>query len=466
MGNGLNSGEVIEQNLHGKGNTGMRYSRRKGVLGAWLGWVILFLLAFPALAEEELMLQPGEPLNLEQCLAIALKYHPTLRVSLATVEASKARIEQALANYYPQVSFNSAYTSSTYNFYGAGPFVIGQTYNWAFYDFFAIGPTLTQTIYDFGRTPNTVRINRENTKASEQDLITSKQTVVLNVKQAYFGLIQAHRIAKVAEDTVKQIQEHLDQARAFYRVGSVSEIDVTQAEVDLANGELALIRARNGLQVAQATLNNAMGLRESLSFPIEDALEFKKLEITLQEILQAAYEQRPEILQLKARQLSQEAAVKVAQASYYPILSGNTSYLYRGIHVNNLFWDMTIGATLSIPIFSGFSSPSQVAEARATLRNLKAQEEATRQNIRLESEQAYLSLKEAEEGVRVTEKALGQAQKKYSLATGRYRVGVGSPLEVTDAEVSLANARVNYIQSLAGYKIAEAKIEKAMGLVR
>jgi len=107
-----------------------------------------------------------------------------------------------------------------------------------------------------------------------------------------------------------------------------------------------------------------------------------------------------------------------------------------------------------------------VAEARANLRNLKAQEETTRQNIRLESEQAFLSLKEAEERVRVTEKALVQAKENFDLATGRYQVGVGSPLEVTDAEVSLANARVNNITALAAYKIAEARIEKAMGLVR
>ncbi len=444
----------------------MRYSWRKGYSWACLGWVLLFFLAWPAWGEDQSLPQPGNPLNLEQCLAIALKYHPTLLVSLATVEASKARIEQALANYYPQVNFNTAYSNSTYNSFGAGPFLVGKTHNWTFYDFYTVGPTLTQMIYDFGRTPNTVKITRENTKASEQDFITTKQTVVLNVKQAYFGLIQSHRLLKVAEDTVRQIQEHLNQAKAFFRAGTVPEIDVAQAEVDLANAELAQIRARNGLQVAQVTLNNAMGLRQDLSFPIEDTLEFKKSEITLQEILQAAYQQRPEILQLKARQLSQEATVKVAQASYYPLLSGNAGYLYRGIHPNDLYWDMTVGATLTIPIFSGFSSPNQVAEARATLKNLQAQEETTRQNIRLEAEQAYLSLKEAEESVRVSEKALAQAERKYGLATGRYRVGVGSPLEVTDAEVSLANARVNSIQSLAGYKIAEARIEKAMGSVR
>jgi hypothetical protein len=96
MGDGSSSEKTLEQNLHGKGNTGMRYSRRKGILCAWLGWVVLFLLACPALAEEELLLLPGKPLDLEQCLAIALKYHPALRVSLTSVEASSAKIEKAM----------------------------------------------------------------------------------------------------------------------------------------------------------------------------------------------------------------------------------------------------------------------------------------------------------------------------------------------------------------------------------
>lgn len=446
----------------------MTYPWRRGVLCKCLGLMILFLLACPAAAEEELLPPPGKPLNLEQCLAIALKYHPTLQASLSSIEALKAKVEQSLAAYYPQVNFNAAYNANTFNFIAVpGVAVRPPTYNWTFLDIFSMGPALTQTIYDFGRTRSNVRVNRENTRASEQDLVTNKQTVVLNVKQAYFGLIQAQRIVKVAEDTVKQVQDHLDQAKGFYQAGTRPKIDVTKAEVDLANAELALIQARNGLQVARVTLNNAMGLRESLSFPIEDTLDLKKLEITLQEILQAAYEQRPELLQIKARQLSQEATIKLAKASYYPILSGNATYLFRRVHIDlDMVWDAMIGATLTVPIFSGFSSPNQVAEARANLRNLKAQEETTRQNIRLESEQAFLSLKEAEERVRVTEKALVQAKENFDLATGRYQVGVGSPLEVTDAEVSLANARVNNITALAAYKIAEARIEKAMGLVR
>jgi outer membrane protein len=124
---------------------------------------------------------------------------------------------------------------------------------------------------------------------------------------------------------------------------------------------------------------------------------------------------------------------------------------------------MFFGATLSIPIFSGFSSPNQVSEQRANMKNLVSQEEALKLNIRLEAEQAYLSQKQATEQIRVTEKAVGQAQENYDLASGRYKVGVGSPLEITDAEVQLANAKANYIQALYNYKVAEAKIERATG---
>ncbi len=439
----------------------------------WLPWsslLTLFLLVCPALAQEELP-PPGKPLTLEQCVALALKYHPSLQAGQASVEASKARVEQALAAYYPQVNFNTSLNASTFNFVNVGGTTRAYTYNWTFTDIFSTGPTLNQNIYDFGRTSNTVKINRENTKASEQDLINTKQTVVVNVKQAYYGVLQTLRLIQVAEETVKQMQDHLAQAQGFYQAGTHPKIDVTKAEVDLANAQLALIQTRNNYQVAQVTLNNALGFRQDLTFAIEDILGFKQMEITPEQILKSAYEQRPEILKLKAQQRAQEATIKFNQAGYYPILSGNAQYLWRTNTIDRWYigpmtWDMILGATLSIPIFSGFLTPNQVAESRATLRNLQAQEEATRQNIRLEADQAYLSLKLAQEQIVVTEKTQIQAQENFELATGRYQVGVGSPLEVTDAETLLANAKANYVTALYNYKVAEAKIEKAMGLVK
>jgi outer membrane protein TolC len=210
-----------------------------------------------------------------------------------------------------------------------------------------------------------------------------------------------------------------------------------------------------------------MGLRQDLQYEIEDNLGYKPREITLAEILDTAYLKRPELIQFKALERGQEATIKLAKAGYYPILSGNASYLWRSTGFDETFyWDWFLGASLSFPLFSGFSTPAQIDQGKATLRSLQAQEENAKLNIRLQGEQAYLGLRLADEQIRVTEKAVVQAQENYELASGRYQVGVGSPLEITDAEVSLANARANYIQALYNYKIAGSRIENAMGTFR
>jgi outer membrane protein len=455
----------------------MRKMMTKGMAFWGLNLILLLFCASWVFAED-LLPAPGKPLTLDQVRAIALKFHPSLVANKETVIANKTVVEQALAAYYPQLNFNNSYTALTTNFSTspviaptggavALPSAAADRYRWTFTNIFSMGLVATQTIYDFGRTSNTVKINRENVASSQENVSITRLTVILNVDQAYYSVLQTKRLITVAEDTVKQTQEHLDQARGFYQAGTQPKIYVTNAEVALANAQLALIQTRNNYQVAQVTLNTAMGLREDLQYEIEDNLGYKPREITLAEILNTAYVKRPELIQFRALERGQEAAIKLAKASYYPILSGNASYLLRSTGFDDPFyWDMFLGASLSFPLFSGFSTPAQIDQGKATLRSLQAQEENTKLSIRLEGEQAYLGLKLADEQIRVTEKAVSQAQENYNLAAGRYQVGVGSPLEITDAEVSLANARANYIQALYNYKVAESRIEKAMGSFR
>lgn len=449
----------------------MTYPMTKTIIIFLIGLALWGLAPSSAWAQDELP-PPGQPLTLEQCIAIALKYQPSLRASAASIEASRARLEQSLASYYPQVNLNNSFSTATNNFSPvttSGALVTGgrNRYSWTFTDLTTSALTLNQNIYDFGRTANAVTVSKENIRASQEDFVITRQNVIFNVQQAYYNVLQTLRLIRVAEDTVNQNQQRLEQAQGFYQAGTRPKIDVTNAEVNLANAQLALIRTRNNYQVARATLNNALGLRQDLNFPIEDSLEFKRREITLDEILKKAYDQRPEIAQIKARQRAQEGTIKLAESGYYPTLSGNASYTYRtGDFNKDYYWDWFFGASINFPIFSGFSTPNQIAEGKATLRNLLAQEEIVKLAIRLEGEQAYLGLREADERTRVTERTIGQAQENFELASGRYQVGVGFPLEVTDAEVLLANARANYIQALADYRIAEARIDKAMGMFR
>jgi outer membrane protein TolC len=456
----------------------MKRMMTKG-MALW-GLSLIFLLSCASwVFAEELLPTPGKPLTLDQVRTIALKIHPSIVANKETVTANRTLVEQALAAYYPQLNFNNSITALTTNFStspavatptggaAALPVAAPDKYRLTFTDIYSTGFVATQTIWDFGRTSNTVKINRENVISSEENVSITRLTVVLNVDQAYYSVLQTKRLITVAEDTVKQTQEHLDQARGFYQAGTQPKIYVTNAEVAFANAELALIQARNNYQVAQVTLNTAIGLREDLQYEIEDSLGYKPRQITLEEILNTAYIKRPELLQFKALQRGQEATIKQAKAGYYPILSGNASYLFRSTGVDQPFyWDWFLGATLSFPLFAGFTTPAQIDQGKATLRSLQAQEENTKLSIRLQGEQAYLGLKVADEQIRVTEKAVVQAQENYDLASGRYQVGVGSPLEITDAEVSLATARANYIQALYNYKIAESKIENTMGTFR
>jgi len=227
-------------------------------------WLIILLLFWGlsnlALAEE-LLFQPGKPLTLDQVRVIALKFHPSLVASKETVLANKALVEQALAAYYPQVNLNNSYTAFTTNFsyfpiFNPAGGAIGvptpgpNRWSSTFTDVLNTGVTANQTIYDFGRTSNTVKINRENVKSSQEDVSITRQNVIMNVDQAYYGVLQTKRLTTVAEDTVKQTKEHLGQAQAFFRNGTTPKIDVTKAEVDLANAELAMIQARNNYLVA------------------------------------------------------------------------------------------------------------------------------------------------------------------------------------------------------------------------
>jgi len=430
----------------------------------YFGVTVLVFLFTPLAVWAQADLPPaGEPLSLEECIALALKYHPSLSAGRATVEAQKARVEQALAAYYPQIDFKTTYNTATANYSGSRT----PANSWNFNETFSTGPSLNQLIYDFGRTSHSVKINRENTTADELDLQAARQNIILNVRQTYYGVLQSLALIQVAQETLTQNQQRLTQAQGFYQAGTRSKIDVTKAEVDLANAQLALIRAKNSYLMARADLNNAIGLWEGLRFAVVETVDFNPVRVALEDILQSAYAHRPEMLQIKARLRSQEAAAELARSGHYPTLSGNVSHTWRSDEVSNdPAWDWSVGAALTIPIFSGFSTRSRIVEAKAQLRNLAAQEESLRQNIRLEAEQAYLNHNEALERIAVARKSMDQARENYDLASGRYKVGIGQPLEINDAEVLLANARANHINALYDFKIAEARIEKTMGLDR
>ncbi|PKL52458.1 MAG: TolC family protein [Nitrospira bacterium HGW-Nitrospira-1] len=426
-------------------------------------FLAVLIMIFPMVVNAEEIIQKGDVFTLEQCVEIALKRQPSILAAQANVDVYYARKGQAEAGYFPTVSASAGYRRYQPAMNTAGSDgVSGSSRRNSFWQY-STDVTLTQTIFDFRKTGGQVNIQRLNIDSAKADLRNIEEQVILNVKQAYYNVLRARRNLEVTVETVKQFQQHLERAKAFYEVGTRPKFDVTKAEVDLGNAQLNLISARNSLKITALILNNELGVPEAPEYQIEDNLSFVKYSIGLQKAIDRAYENRPELKSIVFKKKASEESVSLAKKGYFPVLTGNAGYSWSG----HQFHDgdgWSTGLTLSIPIFSGFSTKAQVAEARANLLVLTANEEALRQGVLLEVQQSFLNLTEAEERIAVAGLTVKQAQENFDIANGRYAAGVGNPIEVTDADVALSNAKTAFNQALYDYKVACASLEKAMGV--
>lgn len=418
--------------------------------------IIIFALWLPLTARAANTEDKIATYNLEQCIAMALEKHPSITASAGAIRANESKVGQAKANYYPQLNLSTGYQR-------IGP-ASPSSYSGSKdpYNQYSASVDLGMTLFDFGKTSTQVKIQDLNVNASRADYDDVVTQVVLNVKKAYYNLLQIQRNRDVAVDTMKQFQQHLEQANAFFRIGTKPKFDVTKAEVDLGNARLNVLKAENALHIALITLKDVMGIPQNPDFNIVDNLSFQKSDLQLNDVLNTAYSNRPNLRSVVARREAAERSIDLAQKGYYPVLSGSAGYGYSGTEFPiDSGWNA--GASLSFPLFNGLSTKYQVDEARANLEVLKANEASIRQGIRLDVQQAFINVQDAAEQISMSELTVLQAKENYDLASGRYRTGVGSPIEVADATISLNNARANLNTALYNYKTAQAALDKAIG---
>ena len=412
---------------------------------------VCFGLILPAGAGAEEPIRKGEMLDLQRCIAIALSGHPGIQAAIGTLRAGDSRIGQARSGYYPQLNGSAGYSRTDPT---TSP---GQVY-----DSYSSSVSLSQNLYDFGKTSTQVKIQEFNRDSFRSDLDNVRTLVSFGVKQAYFGLLQAGRNRDVSREVVGQFQQHLEQASAFFEVGTKPKFDVTKAEVDLSNAKLTLIKAENAFQLARVALNNAMGLPEAPDYEVADQLSSQRVEIDLDETIRKAYDRRPDLKATAVKKQSLEQSIELARKGYYPSVTGNAGYGWGGGSFP-LDQGWNFGAQLNVPLFNGFSTKYQVTEAQANLDVLAANEALLRQTIYQDVKQAWLNLQEAADRGVAAELIVRQAAENLELANGRYASGVGSPIEVTDALVAASNAKTAQISALYDYKLAQSSLEKAAG---
>ncbi len=432
--------------------------------------IILFgVFAVSAFAEN---IDSGEALTLAGAVEIGLKKHPNIAAGMSTVRFNEAKTGEARANYFPQINLTETYSkigpvssgSTTTTTQGSSSGTLSTSSSSAGpYDQYTSSAGLSQMIYDFGKTSNQVRVQSLSTESARSDLANTMDQVAMAIKQAYYDLLQAEQNRGVAKDIVKQNQDHLKQARGYFESGRSPKFDVTKASVDLSNAQLNLIKAESQVRLARVTLNNAMGMPVAPAYVLKDTLSFEKFTLSFENALQKAFLQRSDLRSIIAKKEAAKESIRLATKGYLPTFSGSANYYYTGtgFPLNN-GWNM--GINMTFPFFSGFSTTYQVVQARSNVDTLTANELSLKQDILLQVEQAFINLRQAEESISTTDLAVKQAEENLNLANGRYRAGVGNPIEVSDSLGALSNARQSYITALHDYKVATASIEKAIGV--
>src|SRR5437899_2376974 len=362
-------------------------------------------LALPAVAWAQ------ERKTLAECIEVALRQQPTLRAAAATVAAGRERVWETAAAYLPQVS--ASYLASrrhgspsSLSNVNAGR---GETR-----PLYSTGATFSQLLFDFGQNLELIHAARASADALAADADTQRDTVVFNVQQAYFALLAAYRLRDVAEETVAQNQKHLDLAEGRHDVGLAPRFDVTNAQVQVATAELNRVTARNNVSLGRETLRNALGLLGPLDFDIVDSLEQPRTEVSDEDALNFAYANRPELRSLAAQERAGVERIKAIEKDYLPKLTVNSNVTWSGARYP-LTESWNFGGLVNLSVFNGGLTTAQVGPAKANLDNLRATEDATRQNVTLEVQQALLNLHQAAESIGVADKGLQQAREHLSL---------------------------------------------------
>jgi outer membrane protein len=447
---------------------------------------VLLMLVTWALAGVVMADELGGTLTINEAIKIALKKNPSVTEFKERTNVAKEQIGVSRGGLLPQVSFSgtafygNAFTTNSFQGPvatslpsapssagattpgGSGsaisiPFQRNEITTFEVYRFSA-----NQLLFDFGKTPSQVAASKANYKKITEDYANTRQQVVLNVRNAYFSYLASRRAIKVAEENVRQNQELLKQAAAFYKEGLRSKVDVTFAESNLANAETELIRARNLAEVSRVDLMTALGFKTWPFRDVEDVLEVSPKRWSLEELKDQALKQRPELKRSLYQQQEDQANITGARANFLPSIQGFAARGFEGSRhdLQDQWW---IGAGVNVPIFEGLSNVHTLRQAKAQLRSAQANTESVTLTVIKEVESGYEDLKSAWEVIKSRTKAREAAAENLRLAWGRYRSGVGSIIEVTDAQVRFAQADLEKVRALFDYRVVEARLDKAVG---
>jgi outer membrane protein len=390
-------------------------------------------------------------LNLQEVVNLALCNNPQTHVAWANSLIQAAQVGESKAGYLPSVDLNA----SDYHTSGTTPGV----------DQRSAGVTFSYLLYDFGSRSANLENARQLLIAASTTQDSTMQAVFLAAVQDYYQVQATMAALDAALESERAAKESFAAAEARYNAGSATPADKLQAQTAYSQATLNRITADGNLKNAHGTLANMIGLdanRDVSLVPANLAAIPDNFEADISSLIEQARQRRPDLQAAAAQVKAAEASADAARAAGRPTISltaSSTQYNYSGINSHG----SQVGINLSVPIFSGYSTTYRVRSAEAQVGARNAQLEQVRLQVALDVWTSYQNLTTATQSLRTSADLLDSAEQSARVALGRYKAGVGSILDVLNAQSALAGARQQRIQSTFNWNISRATLAQAMG---
>ena len=416
-----------------------------------------------------------EVLTLESSIEIALKNSIVLGIAREGVRGATAQKRESITGFLPKFNTSYSYTrlneEPSFRFPGVPPLIPASDVVTGTKDNYSWKIEARQPLFTGGGLVASYQASSIGEDVAQIEETAKYQDVVQDVKIAYYEILRAQKIQETAQQSVEMLTAHRDVADNYFKVGMIPKNDLLHAEVELANGKQTLIKAQNAVEITKARFNTI--LKRKIFTPVEivDVLNYQPFGKPLEECIDIALQNRPElkVATLKARQAGK--LVNVARSEYFPTLSiianyerfGDDSSVSGSAYKEAENWNVMGVASWN---FWEWGKTKFRVDASSAKENqaIGAQKELQDQ-IALEIKYASLNLQEAEKQIAVSRQVIEQAQENFRISEERFKERVATSTEVLEAQTLLTKAKSEYANALGDYNINYAKLERAMGTI-
>jgi outer membrane protein len=407
---------------------------------------------------------PGYKLTIKEAEDIALRSNPQITIGQLQALQAHQYVRETRSALLPLVGVNVTGVEADV----ASRLSAGYLTNGRMYPRLAGGVFLDQLITDFGRTTNLVASSQFQAKQADQNAIATKQDIILAVDQSFYNTLETKALLMVAEDTVKARQELADQVQALTTAKLKSDVDLAFAKVDLARAKLLMLDAQDNYQASLSTLSAVLGYSDRQDFdPAEPNVPVTAPAPDASPLIQQAMDLRPEVRALRNSVLAAQKFARSEHDLWWPTVTAMG--VVGGAPLRNpdiTSWYGAAGVNVSIPVFNGFLFNARIKTADLATQTQEKSLQQMQDNIARDVRNTWLNTQDAYERLSVTQQMREQADLALELAQARYRLGLATIVEYTQAELQKTDADIQDTDAHYRYVVSQIVLNYEMGLTR